>query len=235
MPNKLLARRMRSVTGVILFVFAATHLLNHSLGLVSVDAMEAARDWRVAVTRSLIGSVILAGALLIHIAMGIAKFAARRTWRMSIHEAVQLSFGVAIPLLLFKHIIGMRVAHELFGVNDNYIHALFTMWPTYAVTQLGLITLVWLHGCIGIHHLLHMKQWYRWALPVIGGLALLVPVLAFAGFAVAAREVRLIQEWKLPVTQAQLSELIAIVNWSWWGYLGDSGQCNHLPVHPCGP
>ena len=210
---------LRKWTGIILFTFAATHLTNHSLGLVSVDLMETVRDWRVAITRSLPGTMILAAALLVHVVLGIEKFSRRRTWRMTRHEAVQLAFGLLIPLLLIQHMLGMRAVHELFGVNDNYTHALFVMWPDYVRNQLILISLVWVHGVIGIHHLVRLKSWYPHVRYIAFGLAVLVPVLAFAGFAVAAREVRLIQEWQSPLNESQFAQLRAIVNISWWSYV----------------
>ncbi len=219
MPT-LSAQRLRAITGVILFAFAATHLSNHALGLVSYDVMEEVRDWRVAVTRSTPGTFILCLALLGHIALGIAKFAQRRTWRMSWYEAVQLAFGVTIPLLLFKHIIGMRTAHEVFGVNDNYFHALHVLWPGFAFTQLALITLVWLHGCIGIHQLLRIRSWYQRGRPVLFAGAVLLPVLAYAGFAVAGREVRLVGDWTQPLTDDQYDRLLDLMNGSWWVYAG---------------
>ena len=47
-----LLQRLRLATGLILFTFAATHFLNHALGLVSLEAMHAMQDWRKAVTRT---------------------------------------------------------------------------------------------------------------------------------------------------------------------------------------
>ena len=38
-------RQLRLATGLILFTFVTTHLLNHALGLISLDAMEAGRWW----------------------------------------------------------------------------------------------------------------------------------------------------------------------------------------------
>jgi adenylate cyclase len=38
-------RRTRIVTGLVLFTYLTTHLLNHALGLISLDAMEAGRTW----------------------------------------------------------------------------------------------------------------------------------------------------------------------------------------------
>jgi adenylate cyclase len=50
-----LLQRLRLASGLILLVFAATHFLNHALGLVSIEAMEAMQGWRKAVTRSWLG------------------------------------------------------------------------------------------------------------------------------------------------------------------------------------
>ena len=61
-------QRARLVSGLILFVFAATHFLNHAIGLVSIDVMQDVQQWRWVVTRSLPGTIILAGALVTHIA-----------------------------------------------------------------------------------------------------------------------------------------------------------------------
>ena len=44
--------RLRLWTGLVLFAFVATHLLNHAVGLWSLEAMTAVQHWRLAVTRS---------------------------------------------------------------------------------------------------------------------------------------------------------------------------------------
>ena len=59
LPRWLTVRNVRLVSGLILFAFVTTHLVNHALGLVSLEAMEAFRDVRTALTRSLPGTVIL--------------------------------------------------------------------------------------------------------------------------------------------------------------------------------
>ena len=70
-PRVTLRQAAGSCTGLILFAFVLTHLLNHALGLVSIDAMEAVRDVRTAVTRSLPGTVILLASFLVHFALGV--------------------------------------------------------------------------------------------------------------------------------------------------------------------
>src|SRR5690606_843041 len=155
-----LGQRLRLYSGLVLFVFVATHLINHALGLVSIDAMDAFRSVRSGAWRSLSGTILLYGALVLHIALALAKFVRRRTWRMNFWETVQLVFGLAIPLFLFRHILGIRLPHELYGVDDNYTYALWVMWPAEAWNQLFLITVVWVHACIGLHFWLRLKRWY---------------------------------------------------------------------------
>ncbi|MGE0214016.1 MAG: adenylate/guanylate cyclase domain-containing protein [Parvibaculaceae bacterium] len=215
----LLDRRLRIWTGVVLFAFAATHLMNHALGLVSLDVMEAVRDVRTAVTRSLPGTVILAGAALIHLVLGLATFINRRTLRLKPVEAVQLGFGLLIPLLLFRHVIGTRGVHELFGVRDDYEYALFAMWPWEAWQQLGLIVLVWVHGSIGIHRWLRYHSWYPTAAPWLLGAAVLIPVLAYSGFMVGARELRQSTEWTPPLSPEQFAFATTMMAWALWSYV----------------
>lgn len=218
-PPRWIIRRLRIVTGVVLFTFAATHLLNHALGLVSIEVMEQVREYRTAVTRSSLGSVVLAASLVVHLILGLRSFARHRVLQMRPSEGFQLAFGIIIPLFLFKHVIGMRFAHELYGVNDNYAYALFAIWPKFAVDQFVLITLVWVHGCIGMHAWLHMKPWYRRWLAVIFAAAVLIPVLAFAGFAVAGREIRNVQQFTSPFTSEQFNSLLWMIDVAFWGYL----------------
>ncbi len=219
-PSGWALRRVRLATGIVLFTFAATHLLNHALGLVSLEVMEQVRLYRTAITRSAPGSALLLVSLITHLVLGLRSFARRRVARMRLEEGIQLVFGVLIPLLLFKHVIGTRFAHELYGVNDNYVHALFAIWPANALNQLTLIVLVWVHGCIGMHAWLHMKPGYRRALPAIFAVAVLIPVLGFAGFTVAGRRIREVEEYVPPLTSDQFANLLAMMDWAFWGYLG---------------
>lgn len=215
----LLDRRLRIWTGVVLFAFAATHLMNHALGLVSVDLMESVRDVRTAITRSLAGTTVLAGAALIHLVLGLATFIDRRTLRLKPVEAVQLGFGLLIPLLLFRHVIGTRGVHELFGVDDDYGYALFAMWPWEAWQQLGLVMLVWVHGSIGIHRWLRFRPWYPMAAPWLLGAAVLIPVLAYGGFAVGARELQQTTEWTPPLSAEQFAFAKMMMAWALWSYV----------------
>lgn len=184
-------QKLRLLSGLILFVFAATHFLNHSLGLFSIDTMTLVQDWRTAVTRSLPGGLVLGLALVVHITLALAKLIRRNTLTMPFWEGTQIVLGLAIPFFLFPHIVNTRVAHTLFGVNDFYFYELVRLWPGKAWHQSALLLLVWAHGCVGLHFWLRLTRWYKAAFPFLFALALLVPVTALAGFMVAGRAANL--------------------------------------------
>src|SRR5580704_10538420 len=96
-------KRLRSVTGLILFAYVSTHLLNAALGLVSLGGQEAGRDWFLALWRNPVGTVALYGALAIHLGLAFQAIYRRRSLRMPGWEAAQLLLGLAIPPLLVQH------------------------------------------------------------------------------------------------------------------------------------
>ncbi len=220
-PTTLIARRLRIGSGLILFAFVTAHLVNHALGLVSLDWMEAMRSVRTGITRSWPGTGILAAAALVHMILGITKFLARRVWRAPWGEIAQLATGLLIPLLLARHIIGTRVAHSLYGIDDDYTYALFVMWPAEAWRQTALIFLVWIHGTLGLHFWLRIEPWYQKAQVWLAMIAGLVPVLAIAGFAVAARQLQLTETFESPFeSREQIRNIYAIMDAALWAYAG---------------
>src|SRR6188768_3095376 len=96
-------RRTRIVTGLVLFTYLTTHLLNHALGLVSLDAMEAGRHWFLALWRSRLGTLALYGAITVHGVLALWLLYQRRSLRMPAWEAAQYSLGLLLPALLTIH------------------------------------------------------------------------------------------------------------------------------------
>ena len=213
-----LAQRLRIATGLVLFTYVATHLGNHALGLVSLETMQEARSWRLAVTRSWPGQFVLIASALTHLTLGISKFLERRTLRISAAELTQLCFGLMIPLLLMRHIIAMRGSKDFFGIGDGYTYALWVMWPDEAWQQATLIMLAWVHGCIGIFHWTRLKPWFVKARPVMIALAAVWPVLGYAGFISGARMLQGETEFVFPFSDAQFeflknAQMIALVGY----------------------
>jgi ferredoxin len=182
-----LQQTLRLVSGFVLFAFALTHFLNHALGLVSLEAMHEVQLWRTSITRSTLGTIVLASALITHIGLALYKIARRDTWRLPRWEALQIALGLAIPFFLFPHIVNTRFARSLFDVQDSYLYELIRLWPDSAVTQSLLLLIVWTHACIGFHYWLRLSDGYQRAKPLLLVLAIAIPAAALGGFAVGGR------------------------------------------------
>ncbi len=63
-------RPVRLACGLVLFVYIATHFVNHAVGLVSLAALEKARLWFLALWRNPAAETLLFGALLAHWLLG---------------------------------------------------------------------------------------------------------------------------------------------------------------------
>jgi adenylate cyclase len=175
----------------VLFAYLATHLANHALGLISLEAMEAGRAWVLTVWRNPLGTAALYAALGTHLALALQSLYGRRHLRMPAGEAVQLVLGLAIPPLLAAHVIGTRVAWEVFGVQDTYARVVLLLWglsPESGARQMLLVIVAWVHGCIGLQYWLRLRPWYPRATPLFFACALLVPVLALLGFVQGGRQ-----------------------------------------------
>lgn len=187
-----IATRLRLASGLVLMTFVAMHLMNHALTLYSLDAVGTGREIFTMIWRSLPGTLLLYGALLGHIALVLMKLHRRRSLRMPLWEAVQITLGLAIPFWLAVHIIGTRGVHQVFGVEDSYSLQFARIWPDGAGRHTLMLLLVWLHGCIGLHFWLRIRPWYQAVRPWLLLLAVLLPGLALAGFLVGGREMQAI-------------------------------------------
>ncbi len=187
--------RLRLGSGLILFTFVGTHLLNHALGLISLSALEAGRLVFLAGWRNPVGTTLLYGAIVLHVVLVIYAIVRRRTWKIPPREMFQVVFGLAVPPLIAIHVIANRGAHELFGINDTYAYVLIATWissPWEAVRLVAAVIATWLHGCLGMHMWLRLKPWYAANFTYLYTFALMLPLLALAGYASAGREVELL-------------------------------------------
>jgi adenylate cyclase len=180
-------QRLRLVSGLVLFTFALTHFLNHAVGLISLEAMIAADHWRIAVTRSFPGTVVLVAALVTHVGLAIAKLVSMRSWRLPRWQLTQALFGLAIPFFLLPHIVGTRIVASVFGINTSYPYELARIWPGTMPDQTALLLIVWVHGCIGLHFWLRLAPWYDRLRPFLLATAVLIPAAALAGVMMQAR------------------------------------------------
>jgi len=178
-------RRARLGSGLVIFIFVLLHLSNHAIGLISVSAADKAARLFMAIWRNPVGTTIFYSSVLIHIALVLRAIYMRRSLVMPKGEMAQIVLGLLIPLLLIDHVIGTRIAHELYGYIDDYETVVGSLWiraPANGLRQAFGLLAVWIHGCIGLHFWLRYRPWYAGLAPLLLALAILVPVLSLLGF-----------------------------------------------------
>ena len=185
--------RLRLVTGLVLFIYATTHLANHALGLISLAAMEQGRHVFLGFWRLPPVEIVLLLSLVLHAALGLHRLWERRGLRLAPLEAAQLALGLMIPSWLVVHILGTRWLSLCCGVKDSYAYFLDLVWPGGALQQAIMLIIVWLHGCIGIRAWLRLKPFYHALRPWLAGGAVLLPTLALTGYLAGGRDVALLR------------------------------------------
>jgi adenylate cyclase len=187
-----MTRRLRMASGLVLFAYVVTHLANHSLGIVSLAAMEAMLGWVRPVWTSIPGTIAIYGAFLVHVALAFFALGERRTLKPRPLEALQYLLGFSIPLLAATHVAGTRINDSLLGGDgSHYAKVLAGLWyaePLNGVAQIALLFVAWVHVCIGLRFWLRLRPWYETALPYLYAAALLLPVFALLGFIAGERE-----------------------------------------------
>ncbi len=186
-------RNIRLVSGLILLAFVVGHLVNLSIGLHSLAAMEVWRAALVGPWQGTIGRVLLGTAALVHAALGLYAMAARRSLSMSKTDLVQLLLGVLTPPLLLNHVLMTSVASELTSEYEpSYGLLLAVYWsiaPGYAFQQLFAVVFVWVHAALGLHSWLVLKPLWRRIGGVVLPILFAVPIAALLGFAESGKEV----------------------------------------------
>jgi adenylate cyclase len=197
MPSELLTaltsswmrRTARMTSGIILFVYIASHLLNHALGLISLQTAEHGMEYAIEVWYSLPGTVLLYGAAAVHFLLALWAVYERRTFWLPPIELIRIALGFSLPLLLIGHAANTRLAYDLFGLASDYTRVVSNLWMTgNQGWQLGLMAPGWLHGCIGLHLAFNRRPWYRKSRYVLFAIALLLPVLSALGFIAMGRQ-----------------------------------------------
>ena len=187
----LIVRRSRTISGCILFFYVFTHLLNHSLGLISLDTMEQGRAIFLRFWRHDVLFYVLYGALSIHFLLGVYALARRRSFRMSRKEWIRNSCAVLIPFFLASHLSVTLWGSRFLGLNDSYAFMIIStyIFDPFGYIILGLmLMLVWTHGSIGIIGLIEFREFYSKRRGLFQGLILGLPLIAYGGYIRASIE-----------------------------------------------
>jgi adenylate cyclase len=183
-------RDLRLASGLVLLTYMILHMLNHALGLVSLDAAERGLALAVILWHSWPGSVLLYGSAGAHLMLAFLEIYEKRTLRMRPVEVVRICAGFTIPTLLIAHLASTRIAFEFFDAAPHYSRIVSAIWASNGeARQLALLAPGWIHGCLGIYLAFGTRPWFRrlWLLP--HAVAVLLPLLSGAGFMAMAREV----------------------------------------------
>jgi adenylate cyclase len=176
-----------------MLAYVMMHLVNHAMGLVSVGAMERMLVWVVGLWSLPPMQLLLYGSFVVHYALGLFALWQRRTLRLPLPELFRLVLGLAIPVLLLRHVVATRLAHAVFGTDMSYYSYLlwvyFVRSPVTGFQQMLVLVVAWVHGMLGLHFWLRVRPWYgRLQSPALV-LATLVPVLSLLGVIEAGRKV----------------------------------------------
>lgn len=208
-----LLRNARLGSGLVLMVFVALHFVNHALNLISLEAAETGRHVFLALWRNPVGTLLLYGSLLIHIALTLFALYRRRTLAMPPREWAQVLLGLAIPLLIAEHVVGTRVLHELYGISDTYEYVARSLWiatPAVGVRQAVAVVVIWAHGCLGLYFWLRYRSWYQAAAPWLLVLAVLVPTFALLGFVHAGQAVSAMEQASATIDSSVADQAVAM-------------------------
>jgi len=178
-------RQVRLASGLVLFAYLLSHFLNHALGNVSMGALATGVYFHTLFWQFLPIAILFYAACLVHTALGIWALYERRQFRWKAIEPLQLVLGLSVPALVIAHIIGVRLGQTLYGHEKLYPQVLFLYWvsaPWRIWMMLTVMTVSWVHGCIGLYFWLRMKAFYKRAAPFLLAAAVLVPTLAMLGF-----------------------------------------------------
>ena len=86
-------RQVRLAAGFILFTYLISHFVNHSLGNISLDAMEYGLRFHMGLWRSWPGTLLLYPALAVHGSLGLWALYQRRQFKWKATELTQLILG----------------------------------------------------------------------------------------------------------------------------------------------
>jgi adenylate cyclase len=183
-------RRLRLLSGLVMFAYIATHLVNHGLGIISLALAESGLRLEMAFWRGTVPTVALYGAAAMHFSLALWTLYHRREWRLPAIEILRLASGFSFPLLLFGHALTTRLGDTLFGIRPSYEMIISNLLMAGRQgMQLALLAPGWVHGCLGLWITLRrfraMQDNRHWLILLV----VLVPFLAAAGFFRMASEI----------------------------------------------
>lgn len=176
-------RRLHLLSGLVMFAYIATHLVNHALGIISHALAESGLRLETAFWRGTMATIALYGAAATHFSLALWTLYHRHEWRLPAIEILRLASGFSFPLLLFGHAVTTRLGEAVFGIRPSYAVIITNLLMAGRQgMQLALLAPGWVHGCLGLWITLRrfhaMQEIRHWLILLV----VLVPLLAAGGF-----------------------------------------------------
>jgi adenylate cyclase len=103
-------RRLRLFSGLVMLAYVTMHLLNHAVGLISLEAMENVLWYIFRFWTNRPAQLLLYSSFLVHYTLALYALWQRRTLRLRASELSQVVLGFAIPFLLVRHVVTPRIS-----------------------------------------------------------------------------------------------------------------------------
>src|SRR5215469_15274451 len=186
-------RQLRLFSGLVMLAYVTMHLLNHTVGLISLRAMDEVLRYVVRIWSNYPAQTLLYGSFLVHYGLSLWALWERRSLRLRASELSQIVLGFAIPILLARHVVGTRIANDFFHTDTGYcayvLWAYFVHSPKQGYLQMLVLVVAWGHAMIGLHFWLRVRPWYARVQAPALAVAVLIPVLSLLGMIEAGRQV----------------------------------------------
>ena len=186
-------RQLRLSSGLVMLAYVTMHLLNHAVGLISLESMEDVLWYIFRIWSNRPMQTLLYGSFVIHYGLALWALWQRRSLRLRVSELSQIVLGFAIPILLARHVVATRIADNFFHTDTGYyvylLWAYFVRSPWHGYLQMLVLVVAWAHAMIGLHFWLRVRPWYARVQAPALAIAVLVPVLSLLGMIEAGRHV----------------------------------------------
>jgi adenylate cyclase len=197
-------RRLRLLSGIVMFAYIAIHLINHGLGMISLAVAETGLRFEMVFWRT----------RALHFLLALWTLYSRLSWRLPWVEVIRLASGFSFPLLLINHAVTTRLGDALFGITPSYSLIIANLLAAGRQgMQLALLAPGWLHGCLGLWITLRRFSAMQRIKPLLVALVILIPLFAAAGFLRMTSEVLAIGP-RLPTGSDALLQKTVLASWN---------------------
>ncbi|WP_158939888.1 hypothetical protein [Burkholderia sp. S171] len=178
-----ISRHLQLASGVVLLTYLFLHLVNHALGIWSLDLAGRGLILAIKLWHSTPGTILLYGSAALHFSLALRTLYGRRHWVLPVTEWIRLWAGLSLPLLLIRHAVGTRLAASLYGFEPDYEKIVIALISSGTQgLQLALLAPGWVHGCLGLWLRFRHYEFMRRCKPALIALLIGLPLLSAAGF-----------------------------------------------------